>query len=119
MVFKNFANSHSTIGSMEDLDDATIEDVREFFRIYYAPNNAVLTIVGDFDSGEARSLVEKYFASIPSQPAPPPVDVSEPEEVATRTELYLDPFAQLPAVMLGWKVPPRRTQDYYSLALAS
>jgi predicted Zn-dependent peptidase len=119
LVYQNPRNAHSTIGSMEDLDDATIDDVREFFRIYYAPNNAVLTIVGDFDSAEARSLVEKYFASIPSQPAPPSVDVSEPREVATRSELYLDPFAQLPAVMIGWKVPPRRTEDYYALALAS
>ena len=119
LVYQNPRNAHSTIGSMEDLDDATIDDVREFFRIYYAPNNAVLAIVGDFDPAEARSLVEKYFASIPSQPAPPSVDVSEPAEVATRSELYLDPFAQLPAVMIGWKVPPRRTEDYYALALAS
>jgi zinc protease len=119
LIYRNPRNAHSTIGSMEDLDDATIEDVREFFRIYYAPNNAVLAICGDFDSAEARALVEKYFASIPSQPAPPPVDVSEPEEVAERNELYRDQFAQLPAVMLGWKVPPRRTLEYYALALAS
>ncbi|HZT60701.1 MAG TPA: pitrilysin family protein [Pyrinomonadaceae bacterium] len=119
LIYRNPRNAHSTIGSMEDLDAATIDDVREFFRIYYAPNNAVLAIVGDFDSAEARALVEKYFASIPSQPAPPPVDVSEPVEVSTRSELYLDPFAQLPAVMLGWKVPTRRTPDYYALALAS
>ncbi len=119
LVYKNPRNAHSTIGSMEDLDAATVEDVQEFFRIYYAPNNAVLTICGDFDSDEARSLVEKYFASIPSQPAPPPVDVSEPEEVAARSELYRDPFAQLPAIMLGWKVPARRTPDFYALSLGS
>src|SRR5436190_12534660 len=68
LIFTNPANAHSTIGSMEDLDAATIDDVREFFRIYYAPNNAVLSVVGDFDSGEARALVEKYFSSIPAQP---------------------------------------------------
>src|SRR3712207_6693426 len=67
----------------------------------------------------ARALVEKYFASIPSQPAPPPVDVSEPEEVAARSETYRDPFAQLPAIMLGWKVPARRTPDFYPLNLGS
>src|SRR5205809_1197739 len=67
MSFKNPANSHSTIGSMEDLDAATVEDIREFFRIYYAPNNAVLAIAGDFDQGETRSLIEKYFTSIPPQ----------------------------------------------------
>jgi predicted Zn-dependent peptidase len=69
LVYQNPANAHSTIGSMQDLDDATIEDIREFFRIYYAPNNAVLVIVGDFDPAEARALVEKYFATIPRQPA--------------------------------------------------
>ncbi|MCA1850507.1 MAG: insulinase family protein, partial [Acidobacteria bacterium] len=106
-------------GSMEDLDAATIDDVREFFRIYYAPNNAVLTIVGDFDPAEARSLVEKYFATIPRQPAPPAIDVSEPPEVAARVEAYQDRFAQLPALMVGWKIPPRRTDDFYALSLAS
>ena len=119
LVYKNHRNAHSTIGSMEDLDAATVEDVQEFFRVYYAPNNAVLTVVGDFDSSEARALIEKYFASIPSQPGPPPVDVSEPEEVGARAEVYKDPFAQLPAIMLGWKVPARRTPDFYALNLGS
>lgn len=119
MIFKNPANAHSTIGSMEDLDAATVDDVQEFFRIYYAPNNAVLSIVGDFDPQEARALVEKYFATIPPQPAPPPVDVSEPPEVAVREETYYDKFAQLPAFLMGWKIPPRRTPDFYSLWLAS
>lgn len=119
MTFVNPANAHSTIGSMEDLDAATIEDIQEFFRIYYAPNNAVLTIVGDFDRTEARAIVERYFATIPSQPLPPDVDVSEPSEVAARSEVYRDPFAQLPALMMSWKIPPRRTPDFYALALAS
>jgi predicted Zn-dependent peptidase len=119
LIYRNPANAHSTIGSMQDLDDATIEDIREFFRIYYAPNNAVLIISGDFDREEARALVEKYFATIPRQPAPPTVDVSEPEEVAAPFETYPDPFAQLPALMLGWKAPARRTTDAYALTLAS
>ena len=119
LVFRNPANAHSTIGSMEDLDDATIEDIQEFFRIYYAPNNAVLAIAGDFDPAEARALVEKYFATIPAQPRPPEVDVSEPAEVASHFEHYPDKFAQLPALMLGWKAPARRTPDFYALSLAS
>ncbi len=61
LIFKNPANAHSTIGSMEDLDAATIEDVQEFFRIYYAPNNAVLAIVGDFDGNEAMDAGAKIF----------------------------------------------------------
>ncbi len=119
LVYRNPANAHSTIGSMEDLDDATIEDIREFFRIYYAPNNAVLSIVGDFDSHEARTLVEKYFASIPQQPAPPAVNVDEPAEVAAHREIYRDRFAQLPALMLGWKAPARRAPGFYALSLAA
>jgi zinc protease len=119
LVYRNPRNAHSTIGSMEDLDAATVEDVQRFFRVYYAPNNAVLSVAGDFDSDEARALVEKYFASIPSQAPPPPVDVSEPPDVAARGETYRDPFAQLPAIMLGWKVPARRTPDFYSLSLGS
>ncbi len=119
LIFKNPANAHSTIGSMEDLDAATIDDVKEFFRIYYAPNNAVLTIVGDFESGEASALVRKYFDDIPSQPPPPPVDVSEPEDVARMHEVFDDPLAPAPAFVLGWKIPPRRTPDFYALSLAA
>jgi zinc protease len=119
MSFKNPANAHSTIGSMEDLDAATVDDVREFFRIYYAPNNAVLAIAGDFDQAETRALIEKYFSTIPSQPEPPPVDVREPTEVAAREDVFMDKLAPVPAFALGWKVPARRTHDFYALALAS
>ena len=56
---------HSVIGSMEDLDAASLEDVEQFFRTYYAPNNAVLSIVGDFDEAQARELVQRYFGEIP------------------------------------------------------
>jgi len=118
LIFTNPANAHSTIGSMEDLDAATIDDVREFFRIYYAPNNAVLSVVGDFDSDEARALVDKYFANIPAQPDPPPVDVAEPVAVAIRDETFHDPLAPAPAFVLGWKIPERRTPDFYALSLA-
>src|SRR5438067_1581660 len=90
LIFKNPANAHSTIGSMEDLDEATVTDVQEFFRIYYAPNNAVLTIAGDFDRAEAARLIEEYFTSIPRQADPPPVDVSEPIEVAEHVGEFVD-----------------------------
>jgi predicted Zn-dependent peptidase len=118
LIFTNQANAHSTIGSMEDLDAATIDDVREFFRIYYAPNNAVLTVVGDFDSAQTRDLVNKYFSDIPAQSNPPPVDVSESDEVAIREETFNDPLAPAPAFVLGWKIPARRSRDFYALSLA-
>jgi predicted Zn-dependent peptidase len=103
---------------MEDLDAATIEDVKDFFRIYYAPNNAVITVVGDFDNAEARALVDKYFSNIPAQPVPPPVDVSEPEAVTIREETFHDPLAPAPAFVLGWKIPERRKREFYALSLA-
>ncbi len=118
LIFTNPANAHSTIGSMEDLDAATIDDVREFFRVYYAPNNAVLAVVGDFDSKEARDLIQKYFGTISAQPVPPPVDVSEVDSVAKTEEVYNDPLAPAPAFVLGWKIPARRTPDFYALSLA-
>jgi zinc protease len=118
LIFKNPANAHSTIGSMEDLDAATIDDVRQFFRIYYAPNNAVLSVVGDFDITEARELIDKYFSSIPAQPVPPTVDVTEPDGVAIKQERYDDPLAPAPAFVLGWKIPARRLPEFYAISLA-
>jgi predicted Zn-dependent peptidase len=119
MSFKNPANAHSTIGSMEDLDAATVEDIREFFRIYYAPNNAVLSVAGDFDEREIHELINKYFADIPAQPVPPPVDVTEPDGVAAQEDVFLDRHAPVPAFALGWKIPARRTPEFYALSLAS
>lgn len=118
MIYKNFANAHSTIGSMEDLDDASVEDVQEFFRTYYAPNNAVLVISGAFETETAKDLVEKFFADIPSQPLPPPLDVSEPAEVASTFREWEDKLAPFPAFLLGWKIPQRRTPESNALYLA-
>jgi len=117
MVFRNWANAHSTIGSMRDLDAATAADVSKFFATYYAPNNAVLAIAGDIDSSEAKALVRKYFSSIPRHKPPPAVDVSEPFEVAARAAVIDDPHAQMPAVSIAWKVPARRSPDFYAIAL--
>lgn len=118
MIYRNFANAHSTIGSMEDLDDATVEDVQEFFRMYYAPNNAVLTLSGSFDPATAKELIEKYFGDIPAQPAPPSIDVSEPAEVADDYREWHDPHAPLPAFLMGWKIPQRNTHEFKALYLA-
>lgn len=118
MIYKNFANSHSTIGSMDHLDAATVEDVQEFFRIYYAPNNAVLVLSGSFEDATARELIEQYFGDIPSQPLPPDLDVSEPTEVAATYKEWEDPLAPFPAFLIGWKIPPRRSPEFNALYLA-
>jgi predicted Zn-dependent peptidase len=118
MIYKNFANSHSTIGSMEHLDAATVGDVQEFFRIYYAPNNAVLVLSGAFEIDEAKQLVQTYFGDIPSQPLPPGLDVSEPQDVAATYREWEDKLAPFPAFLVGWKIPQRRTSEFYALYLA-
>jgi zinc protease len=118
MIFKNFANAHSTIGSMDDLDDATVEDVQEFFRVYYAPNNAVMVLSGAFEIEEAKRLIDKYFGTIPAQPKPAALDVSEPPEVAVTYKEYEDKLAPFPAFLIGWKIPERRTPEFYALYLA-
>src|SRR3984893_3150478 len=84
LAYDNFAYKHSTMGSMADLDAASLDDVSRFFKMYYAPNNAVLTLVGDFKSAEAIETIKKYFADIPAQPAPPAVNMAEPVQTAER-----------------------------------
>ncbi len=118
MIYKNFANAHSTIGSMEHLDDATVEDVQEFFRIFYAPNNAVLVLSGAFETATAKDLIETYFGDIGSQPLPPDLDVTEPVEVAEIYRQWEDKLAPFPAFLLGWKIPQRRTPEFNALYLA-
>lgn len=119
LVYDNFANKHSVIGSMKDLNAATIKDVQEFFRIYYAPNNAVLTLVGDFQPEEALAKIKKYFGAIPSQPAPPVPDLAEPKQTAERTKTIEDPFAQVPRLDIAFKIPPGNTPDEYALDVLS
>ncbi len=79
MIYGNFQSSHSLIGSFEDLNAASVDDVAKFFKTYYAPNNAVLVIAGDFQTADAKKLIQQYFGDIPSQPAPKRLDATEPE----------------------------------------
>jgi zinc protease len=115
LSYDNFAYKHSVIGSMRDLNDATLGDVQDFFRIYYAPNNAVLTLVGDFDPGVALEKVKKYFGSIPRQPSPQQPDAAEEEHYGERRETVYDPLARLPMVLISYHIPPGNTPDNYAL----
>ncbi len=116
-TYDNFAYKHSTIGSMEDLNAATVKDVAEFFRTYYAPDNAVLSRAGDFKSDEALSKIEKYFGNVPSQPPPPAPDMTEPKQTAERRKTLDDPLAQLTRIDIAYKIPPGNTPDWYALAV--
>ena len=94
MLYDNFAYKHSVIGSMEDLNAASVEDVSEFFKTYYAPNNAVMVLVGDFDTKDAIARINKSFESIPRQPDPPSVDMTEPPQKAERRATIDDVLAR-------------------------
>ena len=116
-VFDSFPYKHSTIGSMEDLNAATLDDVKQFFSVYYAPDNACVSIVGDFDSKVALEKVKKYFESIPSQPKPPAVVVNEGKQTAERRRTIEDAFAPLPRLTIAYKTAPDNTPDNYALEI--
>ena len=109
--------AHSTIGDMQDLIDAPLEAVQAFFDTHYAPNHAVLSISGDFDTDAAMKLVEKYFGDIPARKTPAYSEPPPPEQPAERTETMYDANATLPAFHLGYHIPPSRTPDHYALEI--
>ncbi len=111
LAYENFAYEHSVIGSLEDLSAATVDDVKQFFRTYYAPNNAILTIVGDVNTKDVLAKVSKYFDRIPSQPAPKPVDMTEPAQTAERRQTIEDPLVKLSRLDMAWHVPGAYTKD--------
>jgi predicted Zn-dependent peptidase len=107
------------IGSMEDLSAASVEDVRNFFKTYYAPNNAVLVIAGDVDVPQAKALVRKQFGWIPRGPAVPPVmNASLPPLIGSqKREVVQDQNARSPAVYVGFRAPSARTRDAAAVSL--
>ncbi|MEZ5351284.1 MAG: pitrilysin family protein [Bryobacteraceae bacterium] len=117
VFFSNFQSSHSLIGSYEDLNAATVDDVANFFKTYYAPNNAALVIVGDIQTEEAKKWIQTYFGDIPSQKLPPKPDLSEPAKKETKWVDHKDPLAKLPAVVIGYPAPKRRSPDYYAMLM--
>src|ERR1041385_3964227 len=119
LLYDNFAYKHTTIGSMDDLNAATVEDVAAFFKMYYAPNNAVLTLVGDFKTDEALAKIRSSFESIPRQPDPPSVDMTEPQQKAERRATFEDVLARAPRVDLAYKAVPGNTADFYALQVLS
>jgi predicted Zn-dependent peptidase len=119
LIYDNFAYKHTTIGSMEDLNAASVEDVAAFFKMYYAPNNAVLTLVGDFKTADALAKIKKNFESIPRQPDPPGVDMTEPPQTAERRTSVDDALARLPQVDIAFKAVPGNTPDFYALQVLS
>ncbi|MGI9078503.1 MAG: M16 family metallopeptidase [Gemmatimonadaceae bacterium] len=114
-----FPYAHSIIGSMDDLNAAKTSDVKEFFDLYYAPNNATLVVAGDFDSAEAKRLISLYFSDVPRGKTPPPVPCTASVNSGPRRKNVLDPKANLPAVMAIYRIPAYDHADYPALELLS
>jgi zinc protease len=114
---KNWHNAHNFYGALDDLDHATLADVKKFFQQYYAPNNAALVIVGDLDYGDAKRWVQKYFADIPKVELAKKADVAEPRQEQEIKAERVDPLADRPAVAIAYHVPDRGTPEWYAFAL--
>lgn len=107
------------IGSLEDLQAATLEDVKEFFRAWYTPNNVTLVVAGDFDPWQARIWVEKYFAEIPRGPEIVPLEAQPGIVSETVRLLHEDNFAKLPQLTMVWPTVEQFHPDSYPLAVLS
>jgi predicted Zn-dependent peptidase len=109
----NHPYRHAVIGSMDDLNAASVDDVVNFFKTYYAPNNAVLVIAGDFDLAQAKALVRKHFGDIPRGPAVPALrSMTVPKVVGKeQREVIQDPNAPAPVVYMAFRVPTARGVD--------
>jgi predicted Zn-dependent peptidase len=112
-----FPYAHSIIGSMADLDAAKTADVKAFFDLYYAPNNATLVLTGDFQPAEAKQLIQTYFGSIPRGKDPPPVQCEARFSPGTIRRPWPDSKANLPAVLLAYRIPEYRSEDTPAIEL--
>jgi zinc protease len=110
---------HPTIGSMKDLEAASIEDVRDFFRTYYVPNNATLVLVGDFDTKEATALVQQYLGRIPKSARPVPRDIPQEPPQTKERRVRLDENWPLPVVVVAYHITFDGNPDSYPLHIAS
>ncbi|MGC2301449.1 MAG: pitrilysin family protein [Acidobacteriaceae bacterium] len=117
-AFDTYPNAHNFYGDFKDLDAAKIDDVRTFYEQYYAPNNAVLAIVGDVHPDDVYTKVEQYFAAIPSRPTPPHGSMQEPPQQAERRSSEDDTLAKVPALAVGYHMPPRHSPDALTAAVA-
>jgi zinc protease len=110
---------HPTIGSMKDLEAASIEDVRDFFRTFYVPNNATLVLAGDFESKEALALVERYLGRVPKSDKPVPRDIPKEPAQTKERRVRLEENWPLPAVVVAHHITFDGHPDSYPLHVAS
>jgi zinc protease len=118
-AFEVHPYKHPVIGSMKDLDAASVDDVRDFFRTYYVPNNATAVLVGDFDSGQARALVAQYLGRIPRSDAPVPRDLPKEPPQTKEKRVVVNEDWPLPAVVVAHHITFDGDPDSYPLHIAS
>jgi zinc protease len=111
---KNHPYSWPTIGSMTDLSAASVEDVKNFFRLYYAPNNATISIVGDFNPAEAKQFVAKYFSDVPRGRAIPRPKIA-PAVITEEKRLVFEDRVQIPRLYMSWPTVGAKHDDQYAL----
>jgi zinc protease len=111
VAFRNWANAHNFYGDFADLDAASLDDVQRFFHTYYAPNNAVLLMVGDLEPEQAFEYAHRHFEDIPANPATPRADVSEAPQTEERRGEVEEKFGPLPAIAVGYTLPPRGSHE--------
>lgn len=114
---ENWYNSHNFYGDLKDLDSAKLEDVNQFFKTYYSPNNAALAIVGDFNPADAKKWVKQYFEDIPKVNLPAKPDLTEPKQTQEKRFTKEDKLANKPALAIAYKMPDRNTPEYYAMGL--
>ena len=117
VAYRNWPNAHNFYGDFADLDAATLEDVRAFFRMYYAPNNAVLLILGDVQPADGLALARRYFEDISAGAPPQFADATEPEQTEERRGFVEEKFGTLPAVAIGYHAPRRRAAEWHAMGL--
>jgi len=105
VAFDTFPNAHNGYGDFSELAAASLDDAEDFFDKYYAPGNAVLTIVGDIDPAQALGFVERYFGSIPARTVPPRASFAEPVPTSERRSSITDALAPRAALAVGYRVP--------------
>jgi predicted Zn-dependent peptidase len=114
---ENWFNAHNFYGDLADLDSAKLEDVDSFFKTYYAPNNAVVSIVGDFNTEDAKKFIQQYFSPIAKVELPEKPDISEPIQDKEKRFTKEDKLANKPAIAVAYKMPERNTPEYYAMGL--
>ncbi len=116
-AFTNWYNAHNFYGDLGDLKSATLGDVQSFFKTFYAPNNAVLAVVGDFEIADAKGMIQKYFGPVPRVDQPQKPDLKEPRQEQQKHITRTDSLANKPAVAFAYQMPPRFTPEYFAMGL--